>query len=97
MSPSEVLDKHTSRELTEWMIYLQMEPAGEERADLRAGIISSTVANAHKGKGGRTFKPQDFMPKFGTQEVEQGEEEMMLAAQMLTKSFGGKMGKLGDA
>ncbi len=41
-----------------------MEPFGEERADLRAGIIASTIANsaAHSPGG---FKPADFMPTFG--------------------------------
>jgi hypothetical protein len=40
-----------------------MEPFGEERADLRAGIIASTVANAATGGRGN-FRASDFMPDF---------------------------------
>jgi hypothetical protein len=32
-------------ELAEWAAYYQCEPFGEERADLRAGIVASVIAN----------------------------------------------------
>ena len=48
----------------EWRDYDSLEPFGEERADLRSGTIASVVANVHAGKGGRRFKPADFMPQF---------------------------------
>ena len=44
------------------MAVYRMEPFGEERADLRAGIIASTIANVNRGKKGRLSKPTDFMP-----------------------------------
>ena len=55
----------SSRELTEWMCYYEQEPWGEERADLRAGIIASTIANANRApkKRKKPFTPTDFMPK----------------------------------
>jgi len=43
----------------EWMIYDSIRPFGEEGADLRAGIIASTMANLQSKK---KFKPSDFMP-----------------------------------
>lgn len=46
------------------MAYERLEPFGERRADLRAGIVASTIANAHRGKEGRPYTPQDFMPDF---------------------------------
>lgn len=47
-----------------------MHPAGEERADLRAGIIAATTANGLGGKkGGGSFVPRDFMPRFGAEKV----------------------------
>lgn len=46
------------------MAYARLEPFGEERADLRAGIIASTVANVHRSRKQRPMKPSDFMPKF---------------------------------
>ena len=53
-----------SAEFSEWMAYYRMDPRGEERADLRAGIVAATVANAARGRKSRTFKPKDFMPDF---------------------------------
>ncbi|WP_157131226.1 phage tail assembly protein T [Burkholderia pseudomallei] len=42
-----------STELTEWLAFDHMEPIGEHRADLRAGIVAATIG------GGR---PLDYMP-----------------------------------
>lgn len=94
MSPAEVLLKHTSKEMTEWVAFLELEPHGEERADLRAGIVASTYANANRKKGQKAFKPTDFMPKFGKQQKEQTEEELMMNAELMAQAFGGKKGKL---
>ncbi|MCH8189083.1 MAG: DUF4035 domain-containing protein [Proteobacteria bacterium] len=49
-------------ELHEWMAFYRLEPFGDERADLRAGIVASTIANVNRGKRGRAKKPTDFMP-----------------------------------
>lgn len=46
-------------ELALWAEFYQVEPWGEARADLRSGIIASTVANGYARKG---TKPSDFMP-----------------------------------
>lgn len=94
MSPDEVLDKHSSKRLTEWAAFLQLEPQGEERADLRAGIISSVIANANRKKGTKPFKPSDFMPKFDHKE--QTIHEQRAAAEALALAFGGTKGKAGS-
>lgn len=39
-----------------------MSPFGDERADLQAGIIASTIANVNRGRNTTAFKPEDFMP-----------------------------------
>lgn len=53
------------REFLDWCLYYRIEPWGEPRADLRAGIIASTVANyagkARPESAGPT-RPVDFMP-----------------------------------
>lgn len=49
----------------EWTTYAALEPFGETRADLRAGIIASVYANANRKKNSRAFKPKDFMPTWG--------------------------------
>lgn len=61
MSVRRAQEEIDSAEFTEWMAYYQLEPFGEERADLRAAIIASTIANAFSKK---RSKPQDFMPQF---------------------------------
>ena len=59
MPVAEMLARMSAHELTEWMIFDSIEPIGEPRADLRAGIIASLVWNANW-----TAKktPFDFMP-----------------------------------
>ncbi len=48
-----------------------MEPWGEERADLRSGIIAATIANsAPYRKRGRAFQPSEFMPVIGKGSVQ---------------------------
>lgn len=57
-------DGMTISQLRGWLAYYECEPWGEERADLRAGIVAATVGNVHRGKG-RVLSPSDFMPRFG--------------------------------
>jgi hypothetical protein len=64
MTVRELLQRMDSRELVDWIAYWQLEPWGEERADLRAGIVASAATNVWVKKGKRT-KPQDFVPRYG--------------------------------
>jgi hypothetical protein len=45
------------------MAYASIEPFGEERADLRAGIIASVIANSNRDRKRKPepFSPYDFM------------------------------------
>jgi len=61
---AELTRRMPERELSEWMAFAHLEPFGEARADLRAGIIASTIANVHRGKRSKAFKPEDFVPRF---------------------------------
>lgn len=65
MPVGELLARTSGQELTEWEAYYRLEPWGEERADLRSGVLASLICNALRGKGGKTRKPQDFMLRFG--------------------------------
>ena len=58
----------SSRELTEWMIYEQMEPFGERGAYLRSGIIAAMLHNVNRGKGDEAASPEDYMPESMTEE-----------------------------
>jgi len=49
--------------LSEWQAVYSESPFGDERSDLQAGIIASTIANVNRDpKKGEPFKPADFMP-----------------------------------
>jgi hypothetical protein len=76
---------------TEWMLYAQLELFGEERADLRAGIVAATVANVHRGKDDKALTPQDFMPRFEEQPEPKAPdwERMLHMVEMWNAALGG--------
>ncbi len=65
MSVARTKREISSPEFVRWQAYYELEPFGEERADLRAGIVASTIVNVQRGKGQRAVKATDFMPEFG--------------------------------
>lgn len=76
------------RTLNEWRAYSEVEPFGEERADVRAAIIAATVANASRTKRGqRAFKIGDFMPEYGRKTARQTPEEMKAVLQQSVGAF----------
>jgi len=74
MSVAKAQEQISSREFAEWIAYSTIEPFGEERADLRAGIIASVIANVNRGKGHAPYKPRDFMPTFGESRRQSAQE-----------------------
>ena len=74
----------------EWLAYYQLEPWGEARADLRAGIIANTVYGCHRSRKDPPRRPTDFMPKFRHVSArQQSAEEMQhrLKAALGSKRF----------
>lgn len=61
---AELQRRISAAEYYEWAAFAQLEPFGEERADLRAAIVACTVANAFRGKNQKAAQPADFMPDF---------------------------------
>lgn len=59
-----MMDRMSAIEFDGWAAYFAVEPFGAERADLRAGIVAATVANANRDpkKRREPFQPSDFMP-----------------------------------
>lgn len=88
MTVGDMLCRISSRELTEWMAYCKLEPFGEERSDLRSGIIAATVANSTRSKDAREYKPQDFMPKF--ERPKQDWQTMLARVREINAALGGK-------
>jgi hypothetical protein len=50
------------------MHYYQLEPFGQIRDDLNAGIIASTIANCWLKRPEGPFQAHEFMPKFGLEQ-----------------------------
>ena len=89
MPVAELLERISSRELSEWIAFSQLEPFGAETEFLGHAITASTVANVNRPKGHKAYAPDDFMPKFEGKEP-QTVEEMIQIAEMLTIGLGGK-------
>ena len=82
-----MLSEITSAQFAEWLAYSRVEPWGEDRDDLRTGIVASVIANSNRGKGKKPYKPQDFMPDFEPEDVAAAIERIR---ENLRKSLGGK-------
>lgn len=92
MTVRQLLASLDSAELTEWMAFDRLDPFGESRADLRAGIIASAAAN-HGYRDIKTpYQPGDFMPY-----LKRSDEPVLLddpdkqAALILSDVFGRKV------
>lgn len=98
VNPDAMLAAMPFRVLMDWMDYDALDPIGEQRGDLQAGIVASTVANSvmavlnsfSKRKRRKTFSPADFMPEFKRPatagETTKRHHQTALA---LTQAFGG--------
>jgi flagellar basal body rod protein FlgC len=92
----ELLDRISSRELSEWMAFYQVEPWGTEPADMRAGIVASTIANVNRDpkKQRKPYHPSDFVVTWGAREKpEQTAEDQLRIIQMFQAAFAAKFEK----
>lgn len=62
--------------MMEWQEFFAEQPFGDERADLRAGIIAAVIANVNRDPDRKKlpFTPLDFMP-YAKQEQRQTAEQ----------------------
>jgi hypothetical protein len=73
-----MMDSMSWDQFMEWAAFYEISPFGEERADLRAGVIASTIANVNRDpRKGKSFQPSDFTLKFssGSGKVASGKKE----------------------
>lgn len=83
----------SAREFGEWMAFYRLEPFGEDRADLRMGILAALTANIARDEKRRRdpYEVDDFMPKFDRVEKEaQPWQEQLALVEMLNAAFGGE-------
>lgn len=64
--------------LVEYMAAFQIDPWGEERADLRAGYVAATQYNVNRQRGQRSLKVSDFVPDFKPKKKQTAKEMEML-------------------
>lgn len=59
----ELEDSIDSAELTDWMAFYLIDPWGEQRADLRNGLLTAATINSNpfRSKGHPASKPTDFL------------------------------------
>lgn len=89
MPVDEMLARMTSTEVTEWMAYERVAGhLGPARADVQAAIVAATIANANRGKRGRRFKIQNFIPKWDRHARQSWQEQLSIVEQ-LNAAFGG--------
>lgn len=83
----ELLNRISSRELSEWIAYASLEPFGPEVESFGHAMTAATIANVNKGKNQKAFRVNDFMPKVEVQD--QTPEQMIQIAEMFTAGLGG--------
>ena len=74
--------------MTEWAIVYGLEPFGDERADLRSGVVASTIANVNREKKRKPYKPEDFL--LFREKPRQSWEDQLRIVEMLNAAYGGQ-------
>lgn len=89
MTVAELLARISSRELTEWMAFSQVEPFGADAYYLGHAITASTVVNVNRKPKSKAHSVEEFMPKF-KKKKKQSTEQMIQIAKMFTQAGGGE-------
>jgi len=61
----------------------RISPIGDERGDIHASIVASTMANIHRGKNQKPYAIKDFMP-FAEKKTE-SDDQILLNFKRLAK------------
>jgi len=92
---AELQQRMGSAEFAAWLAFYQVEPFGELRGDMRAAMIATLTANAHRNakKKRQPFELSDFLFQFwksdgqGKGEPPATSREMMSKFMMLTSNL----------
>lgn len=71
----------------QWIALNERRTEENKRADLRAGIIASTIYNMLRGKKGKPKRPRDFMPR---DHKKASVPKMLQIVEMINIAMGGK-------
>ena len=73
------------------MIAIRAYEQREYAAYWRAGLITSAIVNQHRGRRGKTVRPDDFVPRRPRKEPPQTIEVMVARIRALTLALGGEV------
>lgn len=78
-------------EAVDWAAFARIEPFGEERADWRAALVASVIAEVNRGRTKRRkpYQPKDFLLRFGGPRRQTWQSQLQFV-EMLNAAFGGK-------
>lgn len=74
------------------MAYYSESPWGEDRADLRMGILGSSIVNCWVSKKSKAIEPKDLIPRFSSKAEKtkaQSPEQMIEIAKAFAAIYGG--------
>jgi hypothetical protein len=77
------MDEMPATEYQTWRAFAMVEPIGRRRDDILTGIQCSLLANIHRGKDQKTFKPTDFVPDWWSEPVKQNAQQQFTLMTML--------------
>ena len=71
------------------MLFYEIEPFGQDTNYLGHAITASAIVNVNRGKGRKSYSPDEFMPKF--ERKKEGDiSEAINFASVMTAAMGGK-------
>ena len=78
-------------ELVDWVAFSRIEPFGEERADWRAALVASVIAEVNRGRTKRKkpFQPKEFLLRFEGKKPQTWQTQLQFV-EMLNAAFGGE-------
>lgn len=92
MTVAELLDRISSRELSEWMAFDRIEPVGDRRLDVLAAMVMCLLANVNRNpkKRKKPYQVDEFLPPWAKDAPEQDGASMLRIVEMLNTAMGGK-------
>ncbi len=71
----EEIGRLSSREIVYWLAYFRLDPWGEERADVRAGVMALSALTPWRGKDAEALEPLDLLPDWSGERAERKRRE----------------------
>lgn len=59
-----MMERMPASEFFEWMILESIEPFGDRRGDIQAGLVAMTYANANRTPNTNPYPLSDFLPEW---------------------------------